>query len=50
MRRWLGPTAVWHVEPIAVASVLLTLAAIGCRYFPARSATRANPAEVLRQG
>jgi predicted permease len=50
MKRWLGPTAAWQVEPIAVACVLLALAAIGGCYFPARSATRANPAEVLRQG
>jgi putative ABC transport system permease protein len=50
MKRWLGPTAGWRVEPIAVASLLLALAAIGGCYFPARSATRANPAEVLRQG
>jgi predicted permease len=50
MKRWLGPTASWRVEPIAVASVLMALAAIGGCYFPARSATQANPAEVLRQG
>jgi putative ABC transport system permease protein len=50
IKRWLGPTASWQVEPIVVASVLLALAAmVGC-YFPARSATRANPAEILRQG
>lgn len=50
MKRWLGPAAAWQAEPIAVASALLALAAIGGCYFPARSATRANPAEVLREG
>jgi ABC-type lipoprotein release transport system permease subunit len=50
MKRWLGPTAAWQVEPIAAACVLLALAAIGGCYFPARSATRANPTDVLRQG
>ena len=50
LKQWLGPTAVWRTEPIAVAVVLLTLAAaVGC-YVPARAAARANPAEVLRQG
>src|SRR5438445_151923 len=33
MKRWLGPTATWQVEPIAVASVLLALAAIAGCYF-----------------
>lgn len=50
MKRWLGPAASWQGEPIAVACVLLALAAFAGCYFPARSATRANPAEVLRQG
>ena len=50
LQRWLGLTAVWQVGPIAVAVVLLTLAAAAGCYFPARAATRANPAEVLRQG
>ncbi len=50
MQRWLGPAAAWQAKPIAVASVLLALAALGGCYFPARSATRANPAEVLREG
>ncbi|MGH9863937.1 MAG: ABC transporter permease [Candidatus Acidiferrales bacterium] len=50
LQHWLGPTAVWQAEPIAVAVVLLALvAAAGC-YVPARAAARANPAEVLRQG
>ncbi len=50
LKHWLGPTAVWQLEPIAVAFVLLALAgAAGC-YAPARAAARANPAEVLRQG
>ena len=50
LEQWLGPAAVWQVEPIAVAVVLLTLAAAAGCYFPARAATRANPAEVLREG
>ena len=50
LAHWLGPVAVWQVEPIAAAVVLLVLAAaIGC-YVPARAASRANPADVLRQG
>jgi predicted permease len=47
---WLGPEAVWQVEPIAAAIVLLVLAAAAGCYLPARAAVRANPAEVLRQG
>jgi ABC-type antimicrobial peptide transport system permease subunit len=50
MKRWLGPMAVWQAEPIAVAVVLLALAAAAGGYVPARAASRANPAEVLRQG
>ena len=50
MKRWLGPTASWKIEPIAAAFLLLALAAILGGYFPARSATQGNPAEVLRQG
>ncbi|HTS13510.1 MAG TPA: ABC transporter permease [Candidatus Limnocylindrales bacterium] len=47
---WLGPLAVWRTEPIAVAVLLLALAAaVGC-YIPARSAARANPIDILRQG
>src|SRR5690348_737603 len=50
LAHWLGPVAVWQAEPIAAAVVLLVLAAaIGC-YVPARAASRANPADVLRQG
>ncbi len=50
MQHWLGPVAVWQVEPIAIGIVLLVLAAaVGC-YIPARTAARANPAEVLREG
>jgi putative ABC transport system permease protein len=50
LRQWLGQTAVWQAEPIAVAVVLLALAAAAGCYVPARLAARANPAEVLRQG
>jgi predicted permease len=50
LRQWLGQTAVWQVEPIAVAVALLVLAAAAGCYVPARAAARANPAEVLRQG
>ncbi|HYL64412.1 MAG TPA: macrolide ABC transporter permease/ATP-binding protein MacB, partial [Candidatus Methylomirabilis sp.] len=50
LEQWLGAMTGSQAEPIAVAVVLLALAAaVGC-YFPARAATRANPAEVLRQG
>ena len=50
LAHWLGPIAVWQVESIAVAVVLLVLAAAAGCYLPARAAARANPAEVLRQG
>jgi putative ABC transport system permease protein len=50
LKQWLGPAAVGQTEPILVAVVLLTLAAAAGCYFPAQSAVRANPAEVLRQG
>jgi putative ABC transport system permease protein len=50
LKHWLGPEAVWHVQPIAVAVALLVLAAAAGCYIPARAAARANPAEVLRQG
>jgi putative ABC transport system permease protein len=50
LAHWLGPVAVWQAEPIIAAVVLLALAATAACYFPARAATRANPAEVLRQG
>jgi len=50
LKQWLGPTAVYQAEPIAVAVLLLALAAAVACYFPARAAARANPAEVLRQG
>jgi putative ABC transport system permease protein len=50
LEKWLGCTTVWPGEPIAIAVVLLALAgAAGC-YFPARAATRTNPAEALREG
>ncbi|MGH9476623.1 MAG: ABC transporter permease [Terriglobales bacterium] len=50
LAHWLGPAAVWRFEPIVVAIALLALStAAGC-YFPARAATRANPAGILRQG
>jgi putative ABC transport system permease protein len=50
LEHWLGQVAVWQVGPIAAAVVMLALAAgAGC-YFPARTAARANPVEVLRQG
>jgi len=50
LAHWLGPAAIWQTEPIAAAVVLLALAgAAGC-YFPTRAATRANLAELLRQG
>jgi putative ABC transport system permease protein len=50
LEQWLGPTAVWQAEPIAVAVVLLGLAAAAGCYVPARAALRADPAELLRQG
>jgi putative ABC transport system permease protein len=50
LEKWLGPTAVWQGEPIAIAVVLLALAAAAGCYFPARAATRTNPAEALREG
>jgi putative ABC transport system permease protein len=50
LENWLGPMAVWQVEPIAAAVLLLALAAAAGCYFPARAAARANPVEVLRQG
>ncbi len=50
MKNWLGPAAAWQPGPIAVACGLLAAAAITGCYFPARSATRANPADVLREG
>jgi ABC-type antimicrobial peptide transport system permease subunit len=50
LQHWLGPKAVWQVEPIAAAIALLLLAAAAGCYFPARAATRANPADVLREG
>ncbi|MFZ0334624.1 MAG: FtsX-like permease family protein, partial [Candidatus Acidiferrales bacterium] len=50
LAHWLGPVAVWQAEPIAVAIVLLTLAAVAGCYVPARAAVRTNPAEILRQG
>lgn len=50
LKQWLGPTAVWQAEPIAIAVVLLALAAAAGCYIPALAAARANPAEVLRQG
>lgn len=50
LERWLGATTGSQTEPVAVAVALFALAAaVGC-YFPARAATRANPADVLRQG
>jgi putative ABC transport system permease protein len=50
LEQWLGPTAVWQVEPIAAAVVLLGLAAAAGCYVPARAALRAYPAALLRQG
>jgi len=50
LEQWLGAMTGSQAEPIAVAVVLLALAAAAGCYFPARAATRANPAEVLRQG
>lgn len=50
LEQWLGPTAAWQVEPVAVAVVLLGLAAAAGCYVPARAALRADPAELLRQG
>jgi putative ABC transport system permease protein len=50
LQHWLGPKAVWQVEPLFAAVLLLVVAAAAGCYFPARSATRANPADVLRQG
>lgn len=50
LQQWLGLTAIWRTEPIIVAIALLALAAAAGCYFPARAATRANPAEILRQG
>lgn len=50
LEQWLGPLASSQAVPIASAVVLLVLAAaIGC-YVPARAASHANPADVLRQG
>jgi putative ABC transport system permease protein len=50
LAHWLGPIAVWQAEPIIAAVLLMALAAAAGCYFPARSAARANPADVLRQG
>lgn len=43
IKKWLGPGTGWEVEPIAVASVLLALAAAAGCYFPARSAIALTP-------
>ncbi len=50
LAHWLGTVAVWEAGPIAIAILLLGLAAVAGCYFPARSAARANPVDVLRQG
>lgn len=50
LEHWLGPVAVWQAEPIGLAVVLLVLAAAAGCYLPARAASRANPADILRQG
>ena len=50
LQHWLGPKAVWQAGPIAAAVVLLALAAAAGCYIPARAATRANLADLLRQG
>lgn len=47
---WLGSVAVWEAEPILAAVLLMALAAAAGCYLPARSAARANPAEILRHG
>jgi putative ABC transport system permease protein len=50
LAHWLGSIVVWEAEPIIAAVLLMALAAAAGCYFPARSAARANPADVLRQG
>lgn len=50
LAHWLGPVAVWQTAPIAAAILLLGLTAVAGCYFPARSAARANPVDILRQG
>lgn len=46
--QWTGPVA-GRLAPIAISAILLALAATAGCYFPARAATTANPAEVLRR-
>ncbi|HYL63078.1 MAG TPA: ABC transporter permease [Candidatus Methylomirabilis sp.] len=50
LEQWLGPLAASQSVPITAAVVLLALAAAAGCYVPARAASRANPAEALRQG
>jgi predicted permease len=50
LEQWLGPLAASQSGPIGAAVVLLALAAAAGCYVPARAASRANPAEALRQG
>jgi putative ABC transport system permease protein len=50
LEEWLGPLASSQTLPIIAAVVLLALAAAAGCYVPARAASRANPAEALRQG
>ncbi|MGB6483538.1 MAG: ABC transporter permease [Candidatus Acidiferrales bacterium] len=50
LAHWLGPVAVWQAEPILAALLFMAMAAAAGCYFPARAATRANPADILRQG
>jgi putative ABC transport system permease protein len=50
LQQWLGPMAVWDVEPIVAAIVLEALAAAAGCYFPARAGVRTNAVEMLRQG
>ncbi len=50
LEQWLGATPEWQLPAIVAAVLLLAMAAAAGCWFPARTAMRTDPAELLRQG